>query len=59
LNWRTAETPGLSVKGRREIAQKAIYVGKAIRLAEAERTKGGREYVAGEGQFHKRKAQRL
>lgn len=33
--------------------------GKAIHSTEAERSRGGREYGAGEGQFHKRKTRRL
>jgi hypothetical protein len=53
LNRRKTETPGLSERGQLGIAQKVIYEGKAIHSTEAERTKGGREYGAGEGQFHK------
>ena len=40
-------------RGQLGIAQTAILEGKAIHSTEAERTKGGSEYDAGEGQFHK------
>jgi hypothetical protein len=47
------------VRGQLETAQKVVYEGKAIHSTEAERSKGGREYGAGEGQFHERKTRRL
>jgi hypothetical protein len=51
LNRRTTETLGLSVKGWLETAQKVVYEVKEIHSTEAEISKGGREYGAGEGKF--------
>jgi hypothetical protein len=36
-------------EGQLEIAQKVVYEGKSIRSTEAERSRVGREYGAGEG----------
>jgi hypothetical protein len=36
-------------EGQLEIAQKVVYEGRAIRATEAERSRVGREYGAGEG----------